>query len=108
MQVSTSSYRDEQNNIIDDLDIEGSVFDRLVVLRNNDGSVTVRAKTDGGETVEETFERTHRQFTGLSHGGGSAATVHEDIKDALFSVGYTVEPPRLLTETIGEEDGFDE
>ena len=65
MKVETSSYRDEDNDIIDDMDVEDSVFRRIVVLRNNDGRVTVRGKPRDGDTVEEEFQylTKHRQLT---------------------------------------------
>lgn len=105
MRVNPSSYRDEENNIVDDLDIEDSIFERIVMIRERDGSVTIRAKPREGDTVEETFQRSNRQYSGLDHDGGPTNTVHEDIRDALFSIGYVVEPNRL---SFDAEVGNDE
>jgi len=105
MKVEPKSYRDDANNIVDDIAIENSFFKRIVVLRDSDGKLTVRGKTVEGYTVEEQFTRTSRQYTGIAHDGEVTDTVHEDIKDALHSVGYAVEPPQLVRESEGFKVG---
>lgn len=97
MHATLSSYRDEYNNVVDDIDIEHSPIERVVVLRDEDGSLTVRARRYDDDVFEYEFETTDRMFQGLEQTNGER--VHPDVATALFGVGFTVEPAQLEIET---------
>lgn len=104
MEVTLRSYRDDANQIIDDLNVNGSHIDRLVVLRNDDGSITVRGRTVNDEEFESDFTVTNRQYTGLvPQTDDPIQTIHQDVSNLLATVGFTVEPTNVTIEESNNE-----
>jgi len=102
MEVEITSYRDDANEIVDDLNVDGSTIERIVVLRNGDGTITVRGKTEFDGQFEEEFEVSSRQYTGLvPTRDESIHQLHRDLHDLLATIGFTIEP---TTVTVREDE----
>lgn len=96
MDVSLSSYRDDANQIVDDISVSGSSIDRVVVLRNGDGTITVRGQMNDETQFEHDFEVSNRQYAGLTPLADDPITTFDDDLDAILStVGFTIEPSNL-------------
>lgn len=90
MQVDHETFRDEQGTLVDRLTIEGSRFDEAVVV-HGDESVTLRAQTTDDQIVEYPMQLTGRQYRGVRPDTPDAS-IHEDLRNALLTVGFAVEP----------------
>jgi len=98
MDVTLTSYRDEANQIVDDLNVDDSLINRMVILRNGDGTITIRGTTVLDTDFEETFEVTKNQYTGLMpQSDDPTQLLHDDIQQLLSTVGFTVEPTTVRT-----------
>jgi len=105
MEVTLTSYRDNTNQIVDDISLGNSVIDRIVVLRNGDDTITVRGKTVYDAEFEETFTVSKRQYTGLSRQSDDPTQkLHPDIQDALTTVGFIVEPNTVEVREVDENE----
>lgn len=103
MDVSLTSYRDDTNQIVDDLTVEGSDIKRLVVLRNGDGSITVRGKVNG-EQFDESFKVTNRQYTGLEpESDHPMRRIHQDLQSLLNTIGFVIEPTNVNVSNGNDE-----
>lgn len=104
MRTQISSYRDEHNNVVDDINVEYSPVQRVVVMRDGDDRLIVRARWHDGDVREYEFTKAGQMYQGIEYDGGDgcAKGLHCDVAKALFPVGLTVKPHRLEREAATE------
>ena len=92
MEVSIRSFRDNQNMVVDEVDIKDSLFQKALLLRNEDGSLELHAHTRSGETIKHDLEPTEQMHQGVIKADGDTDWMHDDLCDVLYMLGFAPEP----------------
>lgn len=85
------TYRDKDGHIREELSVEDSKYNEIVLQRLGDDKLALRATTKGGESESYLLRNTKLSFLGLEHIEGDRRDIPEDLQDALQPLGFTAQ-----------------
>lgn len=85
------SFRDDDGHIRDELSIEDSAYDEIVLQRLGDDKLALRATTRDGETESYLLSQSSFQFVGLEYIEGDRRDIPDDLQDAIQLLGFMIQ-----------------